>query len=408
MCIGAVLGPGALTSTAAAAAGPASVLAWLVLVAVSLPVARVFAALGARYPDGGGVAASVERAFGPWLAGPVGWWFYWAVPLGVPAAALIGGEYAAAAAGWGHSAVPVIALLVVGAAYGANLVGLRLSGRLQLLMVGVLVSLLAVAIAVAGTHVRAAHFTPFLPHGWTSVGVAAGMLFFAVAGWGAISHLSAEFTAPARDLPRATLLAWGIVAVLYLGLALVTVGVLGTRAGATATPLTLLLERGFGASARPVTAAAALLLTFGAVNAYLAGAARLGEALGRRGAMPRRITIGPAEGGGVPRRSLTVVTLASAGVVVIAAGGFIGLEALLPATSASLAAVTLAGLAAATVLLQGRTSLRVSAAVSCGVVAVVLAFSGPFLLVPVVLAVAASSFAWRSRSRATPRSAAVS
>ncbi|MGW5675423.1 APC family permease [Streptomyces sp. NPDC003860] len=395
LCVGAVLGPGALTltSTAAAAAGPGSVLAWLVLVAVSLPVARVFAALGARNPDGGGVAASVERAFGARLARPVGWWFYWAVPLGVPAAALIGGEYAAAAAGWGRSAVPVIALLVVGAAYGANLVGLRLSGRLQLLMVGALASLLAVTIAVSGTGVRAAHFSPFLPHGWSSVGVATGMLFFAVAGWEAISHLSAEFTDPARDLPRVTLLAWAIVAVLYVGLALVTVGVLGVRAGATTTPLTLLLEQGLGTSARPVAAAAALLLTFGAVNAYLAGAARLGEALGRRGAMPRRITVGPAEGSGVPRRSLTVVTLASSGVVAAAAYGFIDLETLLRATSACLAAVTLAGLAAATVLLEGRRSLRVSAAVSCGVVAVVLVFCGPFLLVPAVLAMAATAFA---------------
>ncbi|MGW3812478.1 amino acid permease [Streptomyces sp. NPDC005046] len=101
--MGAVLGPGvlALPSSAAAAAGPASVLAWAGLIALSLPVALVFAALGARHPDGGGVSAFVRRAFGERAAAPVGWWFYWAVPLGVPAAALIGGAYVAAAAGLG-------------------------------------------------------------------------------------------------------------------------------------------------------------------------------------------------------------------------------------------------------------------------------------------------------------------
>ncbi|MGW0932300.1 APC family permease [Streptomyces sp. NPDC002644] len=290
LCVGAVLGPGALTlaSSAAAEAGPGSVLAWSVLIAVSLPIARVFAALGARHPDGGGVSAFAGKAFGPWLARPVGWWFYWAVPLGVPAAALIGGAYTAAAAGWGPATAAVVALLVLGAAYGANLVGLRLSGGLQLLLVGLLAALLSVTIAVTGTHVDAAAFSPFLPYGWSSVGTAAGVLFFAFAGWEAISHLSAEFRDPERDLPRATLLAWCVVTVLYLGLAVVTVGVLGAAAGSTTTPLTLLLETAFGAPARPVAAAVALLLTFGAVNAYLAGGARMGESLARQGAMPGR------------------------------------------------------------------------------------------------------------------------
>ncbi|MGW0605244.1 APC family permease [Streptomyces sp. NPDC002640] len=394
LCVGAVLGPGALTlaSTAAAEAGPGSVLAWSVLIAVSLPIARVFAALGARHPDGGGVSAFAGKAFGPWLARPVGWWFYWAVPLGVPAAALIGGAYTAAAAGWGPAAAAVVALLVLGAAYGANLVGLRLSGGLQLLLVGLLAALLSVTIAVTGTHVDAAAFSPFLPYGWSSVGTAAGVLFFAFAGWEAISHLSAEFRDPERDLPRATLLAWCVVTVLYLGLAVVTVGVLGAAAGSTTTPLTLLLETAFGAPARPVAAAVALLLTFGAVNAYLAGGARMGESLARQGAMPGRLGTGPAAAPGVPRRSLGVLTLASAAMIVAAAGGFVGLETLLRATSACLAAVTLTGLASAVVLLRDRPSLRAGAAVGCAVILAVLSFGGAFLLVPAVLAAAAVAY----------------
>ncbi|WP_338698872.1 hypothetical protein V2W30_21680 [Streptomyces sp. Q6] len=61
-----------LASTAADVAGPASVLAWEVLVAVSLPVALVFAALGARRPDSGGAAAFVRVLLfcGPYLLVP--------------------------------------------------------------------------------------------------------------------------------------------------------------------------------------------------------------------------------------------------------------------------------------------------------------------------------------------------
>ncbi|MDQ8706174.1 amino acid permease [Streptomyces sp. LHD-70] len=399
LCVGAVLGPGALTlvSTAAAAAGPASLLAWVGLIGLSLPVALAFAALGARYPGAGGVAGFVQRAFGNRPAVCVGWWFYWAVPLGVPAAALVAGEYVAVAAGWGGRwAVGGVALVLLLAAYGANLAGLRLSGRLQLVMVGLIVLLLAATVVVAAGQVRGAHFAPFAPLGWASVGRAAGVLFFAFAGWEAVTHLSGEFASPGRDLRRTTLLAWGVVAFLYLGLASVTIGVLGARTGGTATPLTLLLEGGIGSAARPLVAVAALLLSFGAINAYLAGGARLGATLGLQGAMPQRLVTSPA---GSPGRSLTLLALVSAAVVLASAFGALALDTLLRATSACLVAVTLAGLLSATSLLPGRSLLRLGAAVSAVVTAGVLVFCGPYLVLPAALAAAACVFHSVSRSR---------
>ncbi len=381
LCMGAVLGPGvlALPSSAAAAAGPASLLAWLGLIGLSLPVALVFAALGARYPDGGGVSAFVRRAFGARAAAPVGWWFFWAVPLGVPAAALIGGEYVVAAAGWRPGSAPLVAALVLAAAVGANMVGLRVSGRVQLWFAGLLAVLLCVTVAAAASEVGAAHYTPFAPHGWASVGSAASVLFFAFAGWEAITHLSGEFAAPGRDLPRVTLLAWAVVSFLYLGLAVVTIGVLGPVAGTTSTPLTLVLERGIGSYARAVAAGAALLLTFGAVNAYLAGGAQLGAALGRDGALPRALD-------GHPRRGLVLLAVACAAVTAAAAAGLLGVESLLRATSACLAAVTLAGTLSAVVLLP---RFRYGAVVTSVLVGVVLVFCGVYLVVPAVLAAGA-------------------
>ena len=55
-----------------------------------------------------------------------------------------------------------------------------------------------------------------------------------------------------------------------------------------------------------LAAAAALLLTFGTMNAYYAGAAKLGAALGRDGALPAWLAAG-ASAGEVPRRSLAVI-----------------------------------------------------------------------------------------------------
>src|SRR5690242_3220998 len=94
---GAILGPGILVlpGLAVREAGPASVLAWAVLVLVSVPIALTFAELGVRHPDGGGVATFVARAFGNRPAAAVGWWFYFAIPIAIPAASLVGARYVA-------------------------------------------------------------------------------------------------------------------------------------------------------------------------------------------------------------------------------------------------------------------------------------------------------------------------
>ncbi|HSV64304.1 MAG TPA: amino acid permease [Mycobacteriales bacterium] len=395
--VGAVLGAGvlALPALAAAEAGPASVLAWAGLIVLSVPVAVAFAGLGRRYPDGGGVATFVARAAGPKLSAAVGWWFYLAVPAGAPSAALVGGQYVAHALGWGGPAELAVAAVLLAGAFGSNYVGLRLSGRLQLLLVGMLSLLLLAAIVIAAPHARAANLTPFLPHGWPAVGSAASLLFFSFAGWEAVTHLSGEFRDPRRTLPIVTALAVVIVGVLYLGLALTSVSVLGTSASTSQVPLTLLLASGIGDAARWVTAVAAVLLTFGTMNAYIAGASRLGAALGRDGALPGWL----ARGGGageVPRRSLSILAAATGAVVVVALAVGLTLGQLMLAASACFVAVTLAGLGAAVKLLPRRTPAWWGAVVAFPAMAVVLAFSTVFLAWPLALMLGALAFTHRA------------
>jgi amino acid efflux transporter len=381
--VGAVLGPGvlALPRLAAAAAGPASIVTWAVLLALSVPVSLTFAALGARFPDNGGVATFAGSAFGPNAGATVGWWFFLALPIGVPAGAWIGGEYVAAALGLDGSATAQVACGLVIAAFAANYIGLRLSGSVQLLLVVLLIGLLVAAVVAAAPHVESGNFVPFTPHGWTGVASAAGVLFFAFAGWEAASNLSAEFANPRRHLPWATVLTLIVVGVLYLGLAVTTVGVLGDRAATSAVPLTLLLEHGIGGAARAITAAAAVFLTFGALNTYIAGGARLGAALADQGSLPQIFAKGGAAGE-VPRRSLTLLAVLTALVTVATVVFAVDLDTLLRATSACLAAVTIVGTAAAVRVLPPGSAGRRLAMVATAFAVAVLASCGVFLLVP--------------------------
>src|SRR6185503_12444757 len=146
--IGAVLGTGviALPALAANAAGPASLLAWLALILLSVPLAATFSALGARYPDAGGISTCVKLAFGTYPAAIVGWCFLLAVPVGGPAAARFAGAYVQAAIGGGTATIMVTAFALVLGITLINAFGVTLSGKVQVLVAGLLVTFLVAAV----------------------------------------------------------------------------------------------------------------------------------------------------------------------------------------------------------------------------------------------------------------------
>lgn len=306
LSVGAVLGTGVISMPALAAsvAGPASLIAWLALILLSAPLAWTFAALGARHPDGGGISTYVRLAFGARASAAVGWCFYFAIPLGAPAACSFAGGYVADVLGGGQRTRLGTFLLIVGAVFAMNWFGLRISGRVQLILTGTLATLLLVTVIAALPHAHLANLTPFAPHGWSGVGAAAAVLVWGFAGWEAVSSLSAEYRNPRRDVPRATAVAVLLVGGLYLAVAVTSVLVLGPALAGSSAPLADLLATGVGGPVRIVTAIVAVLLTVGAVNAYLAGGTQLGVALARDGALPARLV-------GTPHRSLSFIGLAS-------------------------------------------------------------------------------------------------
>jgi amino acid efflux transporter len=378
--VGAVLGPGVLLlpALAAEAAGPASVLAWVGLLALSAPLAITFAALGVRHPEAGGTAAYVRAAFGARAGAVTGWWFLAGVVIGAPAVALIGGFYVAELLGAGREAAVGAAAAMVAGVTAANAFGIRATARLQLGLAAVLAALLLVAVVTALPETRTANWTPFAPHGWAAVGTAASLLMLSFIGWEAVSHLAGELADPARQLPRAIFAALAIVVVLYLGLAVATVGVLGTSAPSD-VPLADLMAAGLGAPGRTATAVLAVLLTMGTMNAYVAAATRLAGALAGEGSAPSWLAR--------PGRALTLFAAVGAVVLALLGTDLLSLEGLVRATSASFVAVYVTSTAAGVRLLGG--AARRAAGVALLAVLVVLAFSGPLLLVPAAVAAAA-------------------
>ena len=308
--VGALLGPGLLLlpGLAAAQAGPASILAWLGLLGISALLAVVFAALGKAFPSAGGVTGYAAAGLGPRAGAAAGWCFLAGVICGAPVVCLIGASYVADLTGGGLAVRCGVAAALLLVVLGLALGGVRATTTVQLVLVGLLITVVVIAVAGSAPSAHAANWAPFAPHGWPAIGQAASTLMLSFVGWEAVAPLTSRFGDPARQLPRVIAIAFAITTALYLGLAVATIAVLGPGAG-TEVPLADLLRQAVGPAGRAAAAVAAVVLTLGATNAYLSGAAAMAaELTGRRAGRPELDARQQRTG---PRRPASQQSLAS-------------------------------------------------------------------------------------------------
>ncbi len=407
--IGALLGPGLLLlpGLAARTAGPASVVAWIALLALSALFACVFAALGRGFPSAGGVMGYVNAGLGNWAGRAAGWSFLAGVITGAPIVCIIGAGYVTAVTGGFHGAgeagaQAVIAglLLLVVLALAAG--GLRSSTTAQLLLVALLIVAATVAVSGSAPMARAANWAPFAPHGWAAVGHAAALLMLSFVGWEAVAPLTTRFRDPRRQLTRVIAIALAVTTVIYLGLAVTVVGVLGPDAGSS-IPLAGLLAAAIGAAGPAIAAIAAVILTLGATNSYITGATAMVGMLpplgaGRPGALSMER---PGNRSGARRGLLAAIAAIGFPLITLYGAGLISVTPLVAIPTTLFLAVYLGCMVAAIRLLRG---LGRAAAVPAAVaVAALLLFCGWTLAGPALVALA-TAIPWR-RGRAARREA---
>ena len=389
--LSAVVGAGVLVlpGQTASLAGPAVLVAWAFSCLLGALLAATFAALASRMPDAGGVATYTTAAFGPRVGGVTGWWYLVAGSVGQTVVPLTGGYYLADALGVGERWAYLIAASILLAALCSNLSGIRVSAGIQVAF-AIAVGVILLVASVAGiSHAQAGALSPFAPHGLSGVGKAVVVLFFAFAGWEAVAHLAGEFRDPRRDLPRATAITVVLVAVLYLAIA---VAVVVTRSYGTAQldhlAVGRLLSRGLGVGAVDAAAGAALAISLGTTNAFVASVSRLAYALAREDWLPRPIR--HLSHRDVPTGGVWLVTaVGGAGLVVAWVEGW-GTQQIVLVPATLVLCVYLTATAAAVKLIRGRT--RTVAAAAFVLTAVAVPFSFGHLLIPVVVTIAALGY----------------
>ena len=180
--IGGTIGGGifVLVGAAAGRAGPGALLAFVLAFGVSLLIALPYAELACRYPLAGGGYAFARALLGPHWGFLMGWG-YWGAYIFISGYVTLGfGGYLHALTG-----LPPVpgALALIGICTIINLVGVRLSGLVQSLVIGLAMAAL-LGFSIAGLwHIHIEQFTPFLPFGLGGVAMAALLAFLAFGGF---------------------------------------------------------------------------------------------------------------------------------------------------------------------------------------------------------------------------------
>lgn len=149
-----------------------------------------------------------------------------------------------------------------------------------------------------------------------------------------------------------------------------------------------------------LAAIAALLLTAGTMNAYFAGAAKLGAALGRDGALPDWFAHG-SEAGGIPRRSLLSLAGLALIMMIVTAVAHLHVEALVLMTTGAFVIVYILGTAAALRLLEAGSWARRAAFLALIFDILLLATTGLYLLWSAGIAACAIIYLYLTRKGVT-------
>ncbi|MEV7869477.1 APC family permease [Streptomyces sp. NPDC088124] len=278
--LGSMIGAGIFASLAPAAraAGSGLLIGLALAAVVAYCNATSSARLAARYPTSGGTYVYGRERLGEFWGYLAGWAFVVGKTASCAAMALTVGSYV-----WPGQAHAVAVAAVV-ALTAVNYAGVQKSALVTRLVVAVILAVLAAVVTASLTSgaVDAARLQVGSDATFAGVLQAAGLLFFAFAGYARVATLGEEVRDPARTIPRAIPIALGITLVVYAAVAVSVLLVLGPHGlAAAAAPLTDAARAAGAAWLVPVVRVGAAVAALGSLLALILGVSRTTLAMAR-------------------------------------------------------------------------------------------------------------------------------
>ena len=321
--LGSMIGAGifAALAPAAAAAGSGLLIGLAVAAVVAYCNAMSSAWLAAVYPQSGGTYVYGRERLGEFWGYTAGWSFVVGKTASCAAMALTVGYYVWPAAAHAIAVAAVVALTVV------NYAGIQKSALLTRVIVAVVLAVLAAVVVlvfgwggVDGT--RLALGDDISVHG---VLQAAGLLFFAFAGYARIATLGEEVRDPARTIVRAIPMALAIALVVYAVVAIAVLSELGSAALASASaPLAEAVRTAGVPAFEPAVRVGAAIAALGSLLALILGVSRTTLAMARDRHLPHALAAVHPRFGSPHRAEVLVGIIVAVVAAVVDVRGAIG------------------------------------------------------------------------------------
>ncbi len=288
--LGSMIGAGifAALAPAAHAAGSGLLLGLALAAVVAYCNATSSARLAALYPASGGTYVYGRERLGEFWGYLAGWAFVVGKTASCAAMALTVGTYLRPGQPHAVAVAAVVVLTVV------DYTGVQKSALLTRLIVTVVLAVLAavVAASLASDAVDPSRLNVGTDATAGGVLQAAGLLFFAFAGYARIATLGEEVRDPARTIPRAVPIALGITLVVYALVAVSVLSVLGPDGLAAArAPLTEAARAAGADWLVPVTRVGAAVAALGSLLALVLGVSRTTLAMARDHHLPHALAV---------------------------------------------------------------------------------------------------------------------
>lgn len=306
-----------LPASVANAAGPLGVVAWLVAALGFYLLAEVYAELGPRFPRTGGPYVFADIAFGRFIGFQTAWAHWLSVWVGN--VAIVTGVVAYL--GFFVPAIDQVPWVRFAVAQGLlwgscwlNVRGVRESGRVQLVLL--LLNVVPFVLLVLALRAFDAHnFVPFAPKGPAGLGAGVVLLVWAFSGVESATVTAGEVEGDDALIRRGTRIGFALAAAMYILAAVVVTGVLpAAEIGATARPLSLVVERALGPWGGTTIAVLGVVTAFACLNGWTLLLGRAAFSAAQDGVFPDAFAhVHPRHG--TPARGLVIGTaLASLGL----------------------------------------------------------------------------------------------
>ncbi len=300
--VGTVIGSGIFVAPnriASLVASPQLILAvWVIGGVLSLFGALAFAELGSAFPQAGGMYVYLRESYGPLVAFLFGWTLFFVIDSGAIATLSVAfsTRYLPYFLPLTPLAAKVVAVALIAALVGVNLLGVRYGAALQNLLMFIKFAAILAVIGTAFAFGRGdtAHFVQPAPGAWSgglvrNFSAALVLSLWAYKGWEAVTFSSGEIKNPRRNIPLGLLSGTIAVVVLYVATNLAYLYVFPAGEIAKSSRIAAdVMEAAIGPVGATLVAAVILCSITGAANGNVLTAPRVFYAMARDGLFFRK------------------------------------------------------------------------------------------------------------------------